>query len=32
MIHDTYGEEYIEFLQDLNDLLMIHSVKEVDFM
>ncbi|WP_291865358.1 hypothetical protein [Maribacter sp.] len=32
MLYDTYGEEYLAFLQDLNEILSINELVELDFM
>ncbi len=31
MLYDIYGEEYIEFLQNLNDILITNKLKQLDF-
>ena len=32
MLYDTYGEEYLVFLQDLNEILSINELAELDYM
>ena len=32
MLYDTYGEEYLAFLQDLNEILSINELVELDYM
>ena len=32
MLYDTYGEEYLTFLQDLNEILSINELVELDYM
>lgn len=32
MLYDTYGEEYLDFLQDLNEILSINELAELDYM
>jgi len=31
MLYDIYGEEYIEFLQDLNQILISNKLNQLDF-
>ena len=31
MLYDTYGEEYLSFLQDLNEILSLNELVELDF-
>jgi hypothetical protein len=32
MLYDTYGEEYLSFLQDLNEILSLNELVELDYM
>ncbi|MFH6603836.1 hypothetical protein ACEZ3G_10145 [Maribacter algicola] len=32
MLYDTYGEEYIVFLQELNEILSLNELVELDYM
>lgn len=32
MLYDTYGEEYLTFLQDLNAILSLNELVELDYM
>jgi hypothetical protein len=32
MLYDTYGEEYLTFLQDLNEILSLNELVELDYM
>ena len=32
MLYDTYGEEYLDFLQELNEILSINELAELDYM
>ncbi|MFS4416925.1 hypothetical protein [Maribacter sp. 2307ULW6-5] len=32
MLYDTYGEEYLIFLQELNEILSINELAELDYM
>lgn len=32
MLYDTYGEEYLAFLQDLNEILSLNELAELDYM
>ena len=32
MLYDTYGEEYLIFLQELNEILSINELVELDYM
>ena len=32
MLYDTYGEEYLTFLQELNEILSINELAELDYM
>lgn len=32
MLYDTYGEEYLAFLQDLNEILSLNELVELDYM
>ncbi|VAW11230.1 hypothetical protein MNBD_BACTEROID03-1391 [hydrothermal vent metagenome] len=32
MLYDTYGEEYLIFLQELNDILIVNELAELDYM
>lgn len=32
MLYDTYGEEYLVFLQDLNEILSLNELAELDYM
>jgi hypothetical protein len=32
MLYDTYGEEYLIFLQELNEILSLNELAELDFM
>ena len=32
MLYDTYGEEYLDFLQDLNEILSLNELVELDYM
>jgi hypothetical protein len=31
MLYDTYGEEYLSFLNDLNEILSLNELVELDF-
>lgn len=32
MLYDTYGEEYIVFLQELNEILSTNDLAEIDYL
>lgn len=32
MLYDTYGEEYLTFLQELNEILSLNELVELDYM
>jgi hypothetical protein len=32
MLYDTYGEEYLKFLQELNEILSLNELAEVDYL
>lgn len=32
MLYDTYGEEYLSFLQELNEILSVNELVELDYM
>lgn len=32
MLYDTYGEEYLIFLQELNEILSVNKLAEVDYL
>ncbi len=32
MLYDTYGEEYLSFLQELNEVLSVNELVELDYM
>lgn len=32
MLYDTYGEEYIEFLQELNEILSFNDLTAIDHL
>jgi len=32
MLYDTYGEEYLNFLYDLNEILSLNELVEVDYI
>lgn len=32
MLYDTYGEEYLVFLKELNDILSINELAELDLL
>lgn len=32
MLYDTYGEEYLAFLQELNEILSLNELVELDYM
>lgn len=32
MLYDTYGEEYLTFLQELNEILSVNELAELDYM
>ncbi len=32
MLYDTYGEEYLNFLKDLNEILSINELAELDYL
>jgi hypothetical protein len=32
MLYDTYGEEYLMFLQELNEILSVNQLAEVDYL
>lgn len=32
MLYDTYGEEYLTFLQDLNEILSLNELAELDYI
>ncbi len=32
MLYDTYGEEYLNFLQDLNEILSLNELAELDYL
>lgn len=32
MLYDTYGEEYLSFLQDLNEILNLNDLVELDYL
>jgi hypothetical protein len=32
MLYDTYGEEYLTFLQELNEILSVNKLVEVDYL
>ncbi len=32
MLYDTYGEEYINFLRDLNKILSLNELAELDYL
>jgi hypothetical protein len=32
MLYDTYGEEYLTFLQELNEILSVNKLAEVDYL
>jgi len=32
MLYDTYGEEYLTFLQQLNEILSVNELVEVDYL
>ena len=31
-VYDTYGEEYLTFLQELNEILSVNELSELDYM
>lgn len=32
MLYDTYGEEYLVFLKELNDILSVNQLAELDLL
>jgi hypothetical protein len=32
MLYDTYGEEYLTFLRELNEILSINELAELDYL
>jgi len=32
MLYETYGEEYLYFLHDLNEILSLNELCEIDFL
>ncbi|PKB44306.1 hypothetical protein AX016_2523 [Cellulophaga sp. RHA19] len=32
MLYDTYGEEYLNFLHDLNEILSLNELIELDYI
>lgn len=32
MLYDTYGEEYLSFLRELNEILSVNELAEVDYL
>ncbi|ADY30755.1 hypothetical protein KLA_02497 [Cellulophaga geojensis KL-A] len=32
MLYDTYGEEYLNFLHDLNEILSLNELVELDYI
>jgi hypothetical protein len=32
MLYETYGEEYLTFLQELNEILSVNKLVEVDYL
>ncbi len=32
MLYDTYGEEYLNFLRELNEILSVNKLVEVDYL
>jgi hypothetical protein len=32
MLYDTYGEEYLFFLKDLNEILSLNELVELDYL
>ena len=32
MLYDTYGEEYLNFLRELNEILSVNELMEVDYL
>ncbi len=32
MLYDTYGEEYLAFLQELNEILSMNELAELDYL
>lgn len=32
MLYDTYGEEYLTFLLELNEILSVNELAEVDYL
>ncbi|KPM33485.1 Hypothetical protein I595_388 [Croceitalea dokdonensis DOKDO 023] len=32
MLYDTYGEEYLAFLQELNEILSLNELTELDYL
>ncbi len=32
MLYDTYGEEYLTFLRELNEILSLNELAEVDYL
>ena len=32
MLYDTYGEEYLNFLKELNEILNINELVELDYL
>ena len=32
MLYDTYGEEYLTFLRELNEILSVNELVEVDYL
>jgi len=32
MLYETYGEEYLHFLHDLNEILSLNELVEIDFI
>lgn len=32
MLYETYGEEYLTFLQELNEILSVNKLAEVDYL
>ncbi|MEM9001300.1 MAG: hypothetical protein AAGB24_13630 [Bacteroidota bacterium] len=32
MLYDTYGEEYLAFLQELNEILSVNELAEIDYL
>lgn len=32
MLYDTYGEEYLIFLQELNEILSLNELAELDYL